>query len=185
MLFRDYLKNNAQTWPDRLAYVSRSGRFTWGETADRVWRIAAALQHLGVRKGDVVATLSLDTQEVVEIWLASCTIGAVRTGINFRYAPREIAHVINDAGVKVLIVQDECEPLFRSIDEDMDSLVAVVGFGNHGFGLDYDKLLSTYDPALHRLSCEGTTPSLCPTQPDRRDYRRVLYGRSGQSLRDY
>jgi acyl-CoA synthetase (AMP-forming)/AMP-acid ligase II len=144
---RDYLESNARSWPDRLAYVSRSGRFTWGETADRVRRLAAALQDLGVGKGDVVASLSLDTQEVVETWLACCTIGAVRAGINIRYAPREMAYIINDAGVKVLIVQDECEAAFRAIVEPLPTVAALVGVGKHGFDLDYDELVRTHDDA--------------------------------------
>lgn len=147
MLVRDYLDGNAACWPERLAYVSRSGRFTWAATADRVRRLASALQHLGVKKGDVVATLSLDTQEVVEAWFASCTIGAVRTGVNYRYAPREIAHIVNDAGVRVLIVQDEFEPLFRSIGEELPSVTAVIGVGDHSFTFDYDQLLRTHDVA--------------------------------------
>jgi acyl-CoA synthetase (AMP-forming)/AMP-acid ligase II len=142
---RDYLESNDRSWPDRLAYVSRSGRFTWGATADRVRRLAGALQDLGVEKGDVVATLSLDIQEVVETWLASCTIGAVRAGINYRYAPREMAHIINDAGVKVLIVQDECEASYRAISDLLPTVTAVVGVGKHAFDLDYDELLRTRD----------------------------------------
>ncbi len=64
MLIRDYLEHNAATWPERLAYVSTAGRFTWGQTAERTRRLAAALQGLGLVKGDVVATLALDRQEV-------------------------------------------------------------------------------------------------------------------------
>lgn len=147
MLVRDYLENNARSWPERLAYVSSSGRYTWGQTADRSWRLAAALQSLGIGKGDVVATLSLDTQEVVEVWYACCTIGAIRTGINVRYAPREMAHIINDAGVKVLVVQGECESAFRAIEDELPSVVAVVGFGDHHFDHDYDRLLAGHVPA--------------------------------------
>lgn len=154
MLIRDYLESNARCWPDRLAYVSRSGRFTWGATADRVQRLAAALQGLGVKKGDVVASLTLDAQEVVETWFACCTIGAVRTGINFRYAPREMAHIMNDASVTVLFVQDECEALFRAIDEPLPSLRAVVGVGDHGFDLDYDELLRTHDDPPARVDLD-------------------------------
>lgn len=146
MLVRDYLANNVRSWPERLAYVSTSGRFTWGETADRAWRLAAALQAIGVGKGDVVATLSLDNQQVVETWYACCTIGAVRAGINFRYAPREMAHIINDARVKVLIVQDECEASLRAIEEELPSVVAVIGFGDHGCDHDYEQLISAHEP---------------------------------------
>jgi acyl-CoA synthetase (AMP-forming)/AMP-acid ligase II len=146
MLVRDYLERNARTWPERLAYVSASGRFTWGETAERSLRLAAALQSVGVEKGDVVATLALDSQEVVELWYASAIIGAVRTGINFRYAPREMAHIINDARVKVLIVDGACAESFRAIEDDLPSLTAVIGFGDHGFELDYDTLLAEHGP---------------------------------------
>jgi acyl-CoA synthetase (AMP-forming)/AMP-acid ligase II len=152
MFIRDYLLNNARSWPDRPAYVSGAARRSWGEVTDRSLRLAKALQTLGVRPGDVVATMAEDGHEVIECWYAAGLIGAVRTGVNYRYAPREVAHILDDARVKVLIVEGgACERTFRSLDRPAPE--HVIGFGDHGFDLDYDTLLRVArpDPAMPAL----------------------------------
>lgn len=149
MFVRDYLAHNARSWPDRPAYVSATRRQTWGEVAERSQRLAAALQTLGVEKGEAIATLATDSHEVVEAWYAASTVGAVRVGINFRYSAAEIAHILEDAQVKVLIVQGVCEDAFRSIPQAVRDSITVIGFGSHGFDLDYETLLAGEDPLPH------------------------------------
>ncbi|MGH3376187.1 MAG: class I adenylate-forming enzyme family protein [Actinoallomurus sp.] len=152
MLIRDYLLNNARSWPERLAYVSDAGRRSWGELTDRSLRLAKVLQSLGAGQGDVVATMAEDGHEVIECWYAASLTGAVRTGVNYRYAPREVAHILDDAQVKVLIIEGgACERVFRSLDGPVPA--HVIGVGAHGFDLDYETLLrdARPDPVLPPL----------------------------------
>jgi acyl-CoA synthetase (AMP-forming)/AMP-acid ligase II len=146
MLIRDYLAGNAMAWPERLGYVAGTTRLSWGAVADRSWRLAAALQALDIGKGDVVGIIGPDTHHMVESWFAANTIGAVRTGINFRYAAREMAHIIQDAEVKVLLIHGGSEATYRAIDEEMPSVRAVIGFGKHSFDLDYEAVLAAHPP---------------------------------------
>lgn len=147
MLVRDYLENNARSWPTRSAYVSESGRFSWRETADRSRRLAAAFQAFGIKKGDVVASLAYDRQEVVEIWYACALIGAVRVGINPRYSPREMGHILNDARVSLLVVHVACRSSFDALEAETPTLTTVVGAGEgHGLEIDYDRLMAETGP---------------------------------------
>lgn len=144
MLMRDYLAAQARSWPQRTAYVVGDRRHSWEQTASRSWRLAAALQELGVGKGDVVATLSRDGHATIEVWFACATMGAVRTGINWRYAPREIEHILRDAHVSVLLVEGGApEAAVDSLDlTGIASLRHVVGIGDHHKELDYEALLA-------------------------------------------
>jgi acyl-CoA synthetase (AMP-forming)/AMP-acid ligase II len=147
MLVRDYLVRNAASWGDGASYVSSRRRLTWGETVDRSLRLARALQDSGVRPGDVVASLMSDSHETVELWFAAATAGAVRTGINYRYSPHEIAHILNDCKVKVLLVEGgDCEKSFRAIEGHLPQLEKVVGVGDHGFDEDYERMVARADP---------------------------------------
>lgn len=147
MLVRDYLANNARSWPTKTAYISSSGRFTWGETAERSRRLAAAFRSFGIEKGDVIASLSYDRQEVVEIWYACALIGAVRAGINPRYSPREMGHILVDSRARLLVVHATCRASFDAVDADTPELTTVVGVGEgHGFVIDYDSLVIDTDP---------------------------------------
>lgn len=142
-LLRDYLRQNAIAWPEREAYVSATARLNWGDVANRSWKLARLLTALGVRKGDVVASMSSDTHEMVETWFAAATIGSVRTAISPRLSPQAIAHILQDAGVKVLIIQGgECEASLKKVTDLPNTLTHVIGFGAHDFDLDYEQLLS-------------------------------------------
>lgn len=143
MLTRDYLRRNAASWPNRVAYVSQGDSRDWATVERRSRCLASALQAAGVEKGDVVATLGPDGHETVELWFASSIIGSIRTGINHRYAPREIAHIINDAKVKVLIVHESCIEAFRRVDGELTSLQLVIGVGHHDVEVDYESFLSS------------------------------------------
>jgi acyl-CoA synthetase (AMP-forming)/AMP-acid ligase II len=141
---RDFLASAARVYPGKIAYVDGSRRRTWAEIDERAGRLATALQRLGIGKGDTVAILAHDHVEMVEHWHACAKIGAVRVGINWRYAAPSMLHILRDSGAKALIVQDRCEP---SLAGEFDGLLAegrhLVGFGReHGRAIDYEELLA-------------------------------------------
>jgi acyl-CoA synthetase (AMP-forming)/AMP-acid ligase II len=144
MLVREYLAGQARSRPEHLAYVAGPAHRSWSETADRSGRLAAAWRSLGLRAGEVVASLSQDGLELVEVWFASATLGTVRTGINWRYAPREIEHILRDAAVAVLVVEGgTCEEAFGSVDRtSLTALRHVIGFGDHHQDLDYEEIIA-------------------------------------------
>jgi acyl-CoA synthetase (AMP-forming)/AMP-acid ligase II len=147
VLLRDYLIRNAESWPERQAFASATATLTWGEVADRASRLAAALRRLGVQHGDVVACMSADTHEVVEAFYAAAIIGAVRTGIHYRYTAREAAHILRNSAAKVLLVQGgRAEETFGQITELPPGLEHVVGFGDHHRSHDYERLLGGSEP---------------------------------------
>jgi fatty-acyl-CoA synthase len=74
---------------------------------DRVKRLAVALKRLGVKPGDRIATLAWASQEHLEAYLAIPTIHAVLHTLNLRLHPDDLAYIVNDAGDRVIIV-DEC-----------------------------------------------------------------------------
>ena len=74
-------------YPDREGVVDGSTRCTYAELFGRCDRWAAALQALGVRKGDRVAYISPNTHSQLESFFAVPQIGAVLVPINFRLKP--------------------------------------------------------------------------------------------------
>ncbi|MGK2955589.1 MAG: class I adenylate-forming enzyme family protein [Solirubrobacterales bacterium] len=145
MLIRDYLIARASRSPGRLAYIDAGRRFTWAQTADRAMRLARVLRDRGVRKGDVVASLSLEGIEVIDLWYASAILGSVRTGINWRYAPREIEHILTDARVKVLIAESGGPAAALGGVEGAQS-IDVITFGDNSDG--YEDLLASASPLV-------------------------------------
>ncbi|WP_234816475.1 AMP-binding protein [Mycolicibacterium agri] len=80
----------------------RQRRRVWSETADRVARVAGGLREVGVRRGDRVAILALNSDRYFELMYAIPWIGAVLAPLNIRLAMPEIRDILDDSGARVL-----------------------------------------------------------------------------------
>lgn len=143
MLPRDFIARCARSFPEKTAYADGGRKRTWQEMHERSDALGAGLQGLGAGKGDVVAMLGQDRVEVFEHFYACMKIGALRTGINWRYSEREMLHILRDSGAKVLIVHAESAHLLENhLPELQKEGLQVVGYGEgHGQSLDYETLL--------------------------------------------
>ena len=64
---------------------------TWGETRDRVSRMASALRGMGIGAGDRVAVLALNSDRYTELYFAIWWVGAIVVPMNVRWrTPFEI-----------------------------------------------------------------------------------------------
>ncbi len=147
ILPRDFVRRCAASYPDKVGFVDGTIRRTWGEVHERSDRLGAALQAMGIGKGDVVAILAHDHVEVLEHWFACLKIGAVRVGVNWRYAAREMLHLIKDCDARALIIQGNCVPLLADhLDTIAESGVALIGMrGDHDLQLDYETLIDQHN----------------------------------------
>ena len=96
----------ARTNPQRLAVVYRSERISYSDLADRVLKLADFMHSQGVRNGDIVAVLMLNSAAFLEIALATSHLGAVFLPVNYRLAQEEVAYILNHAGANYLFVDD-------------------------------------------------------------------------------
>jgi acetyl-CoA synthetase len=79
---------------------------TYEELSSEVYRIAAGLRELGVRKGDAVGLFLPMVPEAVIAFMAICHIGAIVVPIFSGFAPQAVAVRLEDAQAKVLICAD-------------------------------------------------------------------------------
>ncbi len=79
-------------------------RYTYGDFADRVCRLAGALGALGIRAGERVGTFAWNSHRHLELYWAAPLSGAVLHTVNVRLSPRDIAYIVNHAGDSVLFV---------------------------------------------------------------------------------
>ena len=98
------LRRAAQIRPRAESTVFRERRRIWSETADRVARIAGGLKEFGVRPGDRVAILALNSDRYFELLYAIPWLGAVMVPVNTRLAMPEIRYILEDSGAQVLFL---------------------------------------------------------------------------------
>ncbi|MBI3242265.1 MAG: long-chain fatty acid--CoA ligase [Chloroflexi bacterium] len=85
-------------------------RYTYGEMTERVGRLANALEKLGVRRGDRVATFAWNNARHLEIYWAVPCMGAVLHPINLRLPGDQIAYIANHAEDQVIFVDPSLLP---------------------------------------------------------------------------
>ena len=89
--------------PARLAVVGDGARWSYGELAERVERLAAGLQALGIQPEERVAILDKNGPHYLELYFALPKIGAVAVPLNYRLAPAELAYILEDSTATTLI----------------------------------------------------------------------------------
>lgn len=117
-----FLRYAEQQFPGKNAVVCGEQRFTYSELAERASRLAGALRDAGVKAGDRVAFLSLNCHRLLEAYYGVLQAGAVLLPLNIRLAPNELAHILNDAGAKLLFLQQEFVPLVDSFRQNVPSI---------------------------------------------------------------
>ncbi|MEV5612389.1 AMP-binding protein [Streptomyces sp. NPDC052225] len=99
------LQRAVDAWPDREALVDvPSGRrWTYAQFGADVDELARALLARGVTKGDRVGIWAVNCPEWVLVQYATARIGAIMVNINPAYRAHELAYVLKQSGVSVLI----------------------------------------------------------------------------------
>lgn len=100
MFYDDLIKGKA---PGQLALVDAQGPVTYGELEQKVDHWARFLQARGLRPGERVGLFSRNCSGFVMAYLAVIRAGGVIVPLNFQLAPREVAYILKDAGIRFLI----------------------------------------------------------------------------------
>jgi len=98
---------------DRLAVWDGEKRFTFEELGRRVDALVGALKAKGVKRGDRVGILDVNSHRYAEAYYACAQAGMILLPLNSRLAPPELKYMLNDSGAKALIVT---EPFFSAVE---------------------------------------------------------------------
>ena len=107
----EFLRRAAYVYPEHDAVVDGDRRYSYGQLAERSWRLANALRSAGLRKGDRVATLLFNSSPMLEAHFGVPAAGGVLVAINNRLASPEVGYILEHSGARVLLLDAELEPL--------------------------------------------------------------------------
>ena len=89
--------------PDHPAITSEAGTVSYSKLAERVARLAGALQDtLGAPKGQHVALYVENCAEFFEVLFATWTAGLCAVPINAKLHPKEVAYIVERSGARLL-----------------------------------------------------------------------------------
>jgi long-chain acyl-CoA synthetase len=103
LLLASILAESALRHGERTALIAGSERVTYAELWKQACRYAARLNALGVQAGDRVGILLLNTPDFPRAYYGALALGAVVVPVHALLTPGEIAYILRDAGVKVLV----------------------------------------------------------------------------------
>ena len=117
---------------------------TYAEHGERVLRLAGAMvTELGLRPGDRLAVLALNSARFEETYHACLLAGVVINPLNLRFAPRELVHVLSDSVTTVVFV----DPAFAGVVDGVREAagvrtVVLMGSGDVPHDVSYEALVA-------------------------------------------
>jgi long-chain acyl-CoA synthetase len=143
------LRRARQLHPDAIAAYDGERSIAFAQFADRVTRISNALREMGVRPGDRVAVLMLNSLRYFELYHAVPLAGAIVVPINIRWNPAEIVFGLSDSGTRLLVVDDYFARVAPALSASLPELQYLfAGNGACPAGMaDYEARLAAAEPS--------------------------------------
>ena len=117
------IEHHSRFRPNEVAVVVGEEQLTWREFFGRVDRCGSLLRARGVRKGDRVATLLPNCRELLEIYWAVPSIGAVLVPLSPLLMPAGLASLIRDSGACCLFTQRSMLPALDEVRAELPGLL--------------------------------------------------------------
>ena len=135
----DFARRARRLYADRDAVIDGGRRFTYREFFSRCDRWSSALQKLGVKPGDRVATIAPNTHAHLEAFYAVPQIGAVIVPINFRLTAADFAYILNHSGARIVCVHADYLGAVDSIRDQVPGVEKFIAFSGSKAGwTDYE-----------------------------------------------
>ena len=157
-----FLARAAAVYPDKLAVVHGTARFTYRVFYERCCRLAEALRRRGIGRGDTVAVMAPNVPALLDAHYGVPMAGAVLNALNYRLDARSIAFILAHGEAKLLIADREFAPIVEPALRELGRPVPVVeiddSVGASLGGTEYEMFLA-----------EGDPPALCERPHDEWD----------------
>ena len=185
MPITEFLEKNAREFPNDISLVEinpeikETRRVTWKEFEliepnpktsyrreiswsvfnEKANRFANLLLQRGIKKGDKVAILMMNSLEWLPIYFGILKTGALAVPLNFRYSADEIEYCVNLAEVHILVFGNEFIGRVEEIADRISKgrLLIYVGEGCPAFAEDYNSLSA---------NCSSQSPDITITDDD-------------------
>jgi benzoate-CoA ligase len=127
-------RNLAAGRSGKIAYIDDSGRYTYGELAQRVDRAANALTGLGLEIEDRIMLAHLDTIDFPSVFLGAIKAGIVPIAANTLLTTADYKFMLEDSRARALVVSEALLPSFAPILGNLRWLRHVIVSGRDAHG---------------------------------------------------
>jgi fatty-acyl-CoA synthase len=168
-------------------------RYTYPDAYARVGQLANALQDMGIKQGDRVATLAWNGYRHFELYYAVSGMGAVCHTINPRLSAEQMVYIIQHAEDRVIFVDITFVPVIAAIRDQLPSDLKIIVMTNADHMPESDLPLGCYEDLLAPRSAnfdwpelpEDTAAGLCYTSGTTGNPKGALYSHRSTVLHAY
>lgn len=148
MNLSELLSQRANLSPQREAFVSPEGRWTFQEFDQRCSRLARELALNGVKVGDRVAILAKNSEFLANSVFAAARVGATAVVLNWRLQEAELDYILANSEPSAFLYESEFTSVAESLMGGGARFDFVVHQGSSGIGSHYEQIVSTQEDAL-------------------------------------
>jgi fatty-acyl-CoA synthase len=169
-------------------------RYNWGEAISRVRQLANALDRLGIRRGDRLATIAWNDYRHLEIYYGVSGAGFICHTINPRLFPEQLVFVINHAEDRWIFVDPMFVPLLEKLADQIKGVEGFIVMTDAAHMPDTSlKNVHCYETLIGTESSDYEWPdlderaasALCYTSGTTGDPKGVLYNHRSTILHAY
>ncbi len=137
MTIVEMLARNARLYPDATAIIeitpSKGLRkiITWKEFDEQANRVANALIARGIKKGDVVIHLMMNSTKWLEAYFGILKTGAMAAPLNFRFISRQIKYCVDIAEPKIMVLDQDFSERVAEIRSEMPTVKNYIYVGDN------------------------------------------------------
>ncbi|MER2030171.1 MAG: long-chain-fatty-acid--CoA ligase [Solibacillus sp.] len=116
MFITDYLKAQVEKTPEAIAVSFNNDEISYEAFYRNVVRVAAFVQSKGMKKGDIVASMLLNSDLFMAVYYGVQLAGCTLLPINTKLAPDELTYIFNHSEAKGLIYDERLEGSLQQVD---------------------------------------------------------------------
>ncbi|HVE76817.1 MAG TPA: long-chain fatty acid--CoA ligase [Actinomycetota bacterium] len=154
-------------------------RYTLGDFAARVRRLAGALRASGIKPGDRVGTFCWNTYQHHELYYAVPCIGAVLHTVNVRLFSEQIAYIVNHAEDRILFFDASLEEVLGPLVPELKTVEKFVRIGSASGSIEaenYEEFLLQAEPVQEWPQLdENDAAGMCYTSGTTGNPKGVVY----------
>jgi acyl-CoA synthetase (AMP-forming)/AMP-acid ligase II len=161
MTIVEMLARNARMYPNDTALIelrpSQGLRkeITWKEFDERVNKIASALIARGIRKGDKVIHLMMNSINWLEAYFGIIRTGAWAVPLNFRFTSRDIKYCADIAEAKVMILGEEFTERVKAVRSQLPTIKEYIFVGQN-----LPEAMESFEDIISRASSQPVDKGL-------------------------